>query len=86
VAGLTTERNEKMTSQKIHEIWAKELRLTDFSDEDDFFALGGHSLAMARIQDLIGKEFGIEVPMDQLFRKSTVNSISAHIDSLQKVA
>ncbi|MEE1927329.1 phosphopantetheine-binding protein [Streptomyces sp. TRM 70351] len=67
--------------QKIHAIWARELKLEEFSDTDDFFALGGHSLIMTRIQQSILDELGVEVPMDQLFRKSTVQDIAAHIDS-----
>ncbi len=72
--------------QKIHEIWSRELKVTDFSDDDDFFALGGHSLIMARIQLAIASEIGVEVPMDELFRRSTVESISSYLRSLQKVS
>jgi acyl carrier protein len=72
-------------AQKIHDIWSRELDLADFSDDEDFFALGGHSLIMVQIQEAITKEFGVEVPMDELFRKSTVTGISAHLESPQKV-
>jgi acyl carrier protein len=70
-----------MTRAQIHDIWSQQLRLTDFGDDDDFFALGGHSLIMAKIQEAIFTDFGIEVPMDELFRRSTVNEISGHLDS-----
>jgi acyl carrier protein len=72
--------------QKIHEIWSRKLRLDDFSDDDDFFALGGHSLIMAEIQEEIAKETGVEVPMDELFRHSTVAGISAHLGTLRPVS
>jgi acyl carrier protein len=72
--------------QKIREIWSRELKLTDFSDDDDFFALGGYSPIMARIQLAIASEIGVEVPMDELFRRSTVESISSYLGSLQKVS
>ncbi|NMO50552.1 acyl carrier protein [Actinoplanes sp. TBRC 11911] len=71
-----------MTQDKVYEIWRRELKLGSFSMDDDFFMLGGHSLIMTRIQHEIGTEIGVEVPMDELFRKSTVASISAYIDSL----
>ena len=67
---------------KIHEIWARELALTDFTDTDDFFARGGHSLIMAKIQDAILDDLGIEVPMDELFRRPTVEAISSHLETL----
>ncbi|MEO6502531.1 MAG: phosphopantetheine-binding protein [Jatrophihabitantaceae bacterium] len=70
-----------MITSKIHAIWSRELALTDFSDTDDFFTIGGHSLIMARIQEAISNDLGVDVPMDQLFRKPTVEQISAYIES-----
>jgi len=67
-------------SEKIYKIWSRELNLAEFSHDDDFFALGGHSLIMARIQEAIKEETGVEVPMDELFRRPTVTTISDHID------
>lgn len=75
-----------MIQSTIHDIWSRELKLDDFSDTDDFFALGGHSLIMARIQREITSALGIEVPMDQLFRKSTVTQISDHVQTVLAVA
>lgn len=75
-----------MIASKIHAIWSRELRLEGFADTDDFFSLGGHSLIMTRIQQAILAELGVEVPMDQLFRKSTVAEISAHIESVLAAA
>lgn len=70
-----------MISQKIHAIWSRELKLDEFSDADDFFSLGGHSLVMTRIQRAIHEELGVAVPMRQLFRKSTVKEISEYIET-----
>jgi acyl carrier protein len=70
-----------MIQQRIHEIWSEQLRLTDFGDDDDFFDLSGHSLIMAKIQGAIFTEYGVEVPMDELFRRSTVRDISEHLGS-----
>ncbi|MEU0337005.1 phosphopantetheine-binding protein [Streptomyces sp. NPDC006193] len=70
-----------MIQQKIGKIWEDALKLDGISPDDDFFALGGHSLVMAEIQAAITRELGIEVPMDELFRHSTIKSISAHLAS-----
>ncbi|MEV8597879.1 acyl carrier protein [Streptomyces sp. NPDC052013] len=70
-----------MIQQKISKIWEDALKLDDIADDDDFFALGGHSLIMAEIQGAITKELGVEVPMDELFRHSTIRSISDHLES-----
>jgi acyl carrier protein len=68
-------------SQRIHAIWSRELKLEEFSYADDFFALGGHSLVMTRIQRAIHEELGIAVPMDVLFTRSTVTEISEYIQT-----
>jgi acyl carrier protein len=70
-----------MISEHIHQIWSRELQLDNFTDDDDFFALGGHSLIMAKIQMAIVDELGIEVPMDELFRRSTVSKLSEYLAS-----
>ncbi|MER6774782.1 acyl carrier protein [Streptomyces bacillaris] len=75
-----------MIASKVHAIWSRQLDLAEFADTDDFFSLGGNSLTMTRIQREILSELGIEVPMDQLFRKSTVAEISEHIESVLSAA
>jgi acyl carrier protein len=82
----TAQKGIGVIQQKIHQIWSRELDLAKFSDDDDFFDLGGHSLIMAKIQDGISDELGVEIPMDELFRESTVNRISTRIESSQTVS
>jgi acyl carrier protein len=74
-----------MISDKIRDIWERELVLQDISDDDDFFAVGGHSLIMQKIQAGINDELGIEVPMDELFRLATISQISEHIAEIMAV-
>ncbi len=63
----------------IRKIWQEELGLSDLSDKEDFFDLGGHSLIMARVQIQIKEKIGFEMPMDDLFRYSSIEKISAFI-------
>ncbi|MFI6339592.1 phosphopantetheine-binding protein [Streptomyces sp. NPDC050535] len=63
-------------------IWCRELQLDDIAVDDDFFALGGQSVIMAKIQVAFIEELGVEVPVDQMFLNPTVASISAYIESL----
>lgn len=71
-----------MIKSKIRDIWSSELRLEEFSDDDDFFVLGGQSLAMMRIQRGITAELGVEVPIDQLFRVPTVTAIADCVEAM----
>lgn len=66
----------------VRAIWCRELQRNDISVDDDFFALGGQSVIMAKIQGAFIEELGVEVPADQMFLNPTVASISAYIESL----
>lgn len=70
-----------MTADRVRAIWRRELRRDDITGDDDFFALGGDSLIMVRIQGAFIEEMNAEVPMDRLFLHPTVESIAAYIDS-----
>ena len=74
-----------MISDSVHAIWCREFQRDDISIDDDFFALGGQSLIMVKIQGAFLDELGVEVPMDQMFLNPTVASISAYIESLSAV-
>ncbi|MGW1727839.1 phosphopantetheine-binding protein [Streptomyces sp. NPDC002306] len=75
-----------MIADSVHAIWRREFQRDDISVDDDFFALGGHSVIMVKIQDAFIEELGAEVPMDQMFLNPTVASISAYIESLGAAA
>jgi acyl carrier protein len=70
-----------MVAEKVRAIWCRELQRDDISAEDDFFALGGHSVIMAKIQSAFIAELGVEVPADQMFMNPTVASISTYLES-----
>ncbi|MFE9453862.1 phosphopantetheine-binding protein [Streptomyces sp. NPDC006739] len=74
-----------MISDGVRTIWCRELKRDDISGDDDFFALGGQSVIMARIQGAYIEELGVEVPMDQMYLNPTVATISAYIASLDAV-
>jgi acyl carrier protein len=80
---MTTERTV-MIADTVRAIWCRELQRDDISVDDDFFALGGQSVIMVRIQGAFIAELGVEVPVDQMFLKPTVVSISAYIESLMR--
>ena len=72
-----------MTSAALRRMWSEELDLPAISDEDDFFALGGHSLVMAKIQGRIEREMGVLVPMEELYRQPTIKAISEYIERVR---
>ena len=74
-----------MIADSVRAIWCREFQRNDISVDDDFFALGGQSVIMVRIQGAFMEELDVEVPMDQMFLNSTVASISSYIESLGAV-
>ncbi|MEV5683548.1 MULTISPECIES: phosphopantetheine-binding protein [unclassified Streptomyces] len=78
---MTANERNAMTADRVRAIWCRELQRDDITSDDDFFALGGQSLIMVRIQGAFIEELGAEVPMDQMFLNPTVASIAAYIDS-----
>lgn len=75
-----------MIVDAVRAIWCRELQLDDISADDDFFALGGQSVIMAKIQGAFIEDLGVEVPVDQMYRNPTVALISAYIESLGVIA
>lgn len=71
-----------MISDRVRSIWCRELQRDDISGDDNFFALGGQSVIMAKIQMAFIEELGVEVPVDQMFLNPTVASISEYIESM----
>ncbi|MEU4685888.1 acyl carrier protein [Streptomyces xinghaiensis] len=74
-----------MITEKVRAIWCRELRRDEITVDDDFFALGGDSVIMAKIQAGYIDELDVEVPMDQMYLNPTVASISAYIEAMGAV-
>lgn len=53
--------------QKIRNIWQQILEYDDFDIDDDLFKVGGDSIAVIQILSAVNNEFGISIPMDELF-------------------
>jgi tyrocidine synthetase-3 len=59
-------------------MWAALLAIDEqtFGTNDDFFQLGGHSLKATILMSRIQKEFGVKIPLVELFRDPTIKGLA----------
>ncbi|WP_367871986.1 amino acid adenylation domain-containing protein [Luteolibacter sp. Populi] len=60
------------TEQKLASLWSELLQVPEIGRDDDFFALGGHSLMALRLFSRINREFGRTLPLAALLNHPTV--------------
>ena len=60
------------TEAKLAALWSELLELQEIGRDDDFFALGGHSLMALRLFSRINREFGRTLPLAALLNHPTI--------------
>ncbi len=74
-------RNE--IEEKIALIWAEVLGIDRIGIHDNFFQLGGHSLLAIQIISRIYKQFGIKLPLREIFQSATIALLAEAIGIAQ---
>lgn len=64
----------------LREVWAAVLGVPQVGPDDDFFALGGNSLAMLQVSARVKQVAGREIPLRQFFRNTTVASLARALE------
>jgi thioesterase domain-containing protein/acyl carrier protein len=69
--------------KKLVKIWSEILAREEnhISIDDNFFQLGGHSLKATTLVSRIKKDFNIDVPMTELFKKTSIRLLGEYIDT-----
>ena len=62
---------------RLSAIWTEILGVSNVGADDDFFALGGHSLNAVRMFARIRKDFGVALPLASLFQASRLGDLAA---------
>ncbi|WP_018567241.1 AMP-binding protein [Streptomyces sp. PsTaAH-124] len=70
------------TEEAVAGYWAEVLGVPVEDRAADFFALGGHSLLMARVLSRVRRDFGAPLELRDLFEAPTVAALAARLDAL----
>jgi pyochelin biosynthetic protein PchC len=68
------------TEQSVIAIWAAHLGMSGVGADDDFFSLGGHSLAGMKILDEIRRSYQVEIAPVDFYLQPTPAALAAKID------
>ncbi len=63
------------TEEILAGIWSQVLRVEKVGIRDNFFSLGGHSLAATRVVARIRQALGVELPLQAIFESRTVEQL-----------
>jgi thioesterase domain-containing protein/NAD(P)-dependent dehydrogenase (short-subunit alcohol dehydrogenase family)/acyl carrier protein len=70
--GATFAAPRNAVERELAAMWSGLLGVAEVGVHDDFFELGGYSLTAVRLFARIKKTFGVELPLDTLFRAPTI--------------
>jgi amino acid adenylation domain-containing protein len=65
------------TEQAVAKIWAEILGIERVGIDDDFFALGGHSLKATQVVSRIRQQLKVELPLPVFFKSPTIAGLSS---------
>jgi amino acid adenylation domain-containing protein len=74
------------TERALCRIWADVLEVPVVGAQDNFFALGGHSLSAVRASFRLSEELGRDVALAALFAHPTVAALAGHLDASDGLA
>jgi len=69
------------TERTLAAIWQQLLGIDRVGVNDDFFALGGHSMLTIRLVNEVVRVLGVRVPVRQLFEDATLGGLAKYVDA-----
>ncbi|HJX29107.1 MAG TPA: phosphopantetheine-binding protein, partial [Thermoanaerobaculia bacterium] len=78
-AVTSREAPEGQAERTVARLWSEILGVGAVGRDDNFFDLGGHSLALAAVHERLQTELGIRLPLVTLFESTTVRSLASRL-------
>jgi len=73
------EAPEGQAERTVARLWSEILGIGAVGRDDNFFDLGGHSLALAAVHERLQAELGVRLPLVTLFESTTVRTLAARL-------
>ena len=67
--------------RRIAQVWCEVLGVTEVGVDDNFFAIGGHSLLMVQVHSRIKESVPTDLPLTTLLEHPTVRTLAAYLES-----
>jgi amino acid adenylation domain-containing protein len=77
--GSQAEAPRNSAEEAIAAIWKEMFKLDQVGIHDDFFDLGGHSLLAIKVMSRLRDQFGIDLPVLNLFENPTIASLAVNL-------
>lgn len=74
--------HRSQVSEVVAATWSKVLGMRSIGQDDDFFALGGHSLKVVAVTSLLNRLFGTSIALVELFRAPTLKAYVNRVEHL----
>jgi len=85
--GYRPERGIQPATQferEVADTWKSILKVGELGVTDDFFEVGGHSLAAMRVVGTLRSKYNIEITLANFFQEPTIQALAAQIEQLVK--
>jgi acyl carrier protein len=66
--------------ETVERLWREVLGIPAAGRDDNFFDLGGHSLALATVHERLQAELALRIPLVDLFENPTVRTLAARLE------
>jgi amino acid adenylation domain-containing protein len=73
------------TEHSLVPIWKEILGLEDVGVDDNFFALGGHSLKAMKMLSRLRKEFSVDLELYDIYEQATISAVATLIETAKQV-
>ena len=67
--------------EQLATMWAELLGVEQIGINDDFFALGGHSLVAMQVVSRIMQSMGVQLPLETMFTAPTIASLAESVNN-----